>query len=56
MKESCHSKVRVFASASQALLAVSETYRATVISEVLVHLCHHLGLQQEAAEGSEMLM
>ena len=39
MKESCHSKVRIFASVSQALLAVLDTYAAAVIFELLMHLC-----------------
>lgn len=38
MKESCHSKVRIFASASQALLALLDTYAAAVIAELLMHL------------------
>lgn len=37
MKESCLSKVRTSASASQVLLAVLDIYRATVISKLLSH-------------------
>lgn len=39
MKESCHSKVRISASISQALLAVSRIYTAEVTFELLMQLC-----------------
>jgi len=39
MKESCHSKVGIFGSVSQGLLAALGTYAAAVIFELLMHLC-----------------
>lgn len=49
MKESCHSKVRILASVSQAFLAVLDAYAAAVIFELLIHLCvttHDSGRKQ----------